>query len=354
MLALSILLIIGLFTSLYGVLGAADFGAGFWDLFAGGAKRGAPTRKLIERVIGPVWEANHVWLVFILVFAWTAFPEPYAAVASTLYIPLSLAGLGIVLRGAGFMFRKSAPNTASARRFGAAFAISSVLTPFFLGTVAGAVASGRVPMGNAAGDIWSSWLTPTSLLGGVLAVGSSALLAAVLLTREAAIREDQTMTDYFRRRALLAGVILGGFALAGLPVLQSDAPRLFAQLTTGLGLFFVSLSAAAGLLTLVLLARKRYVFVRGPVVVATLALLWGWGASQYPELLPGVFIDDAAAPSTVLWALVIIFAGAALITLPALGFLFVLASRGQLDAGSETSKESTEELLASLSREKSV
>src|SRR5258705_5419481 len=170
--ALLVILWIGL--TLYALLAGADFGGGVWDLLAGGAHRGRAQRDLIEQVIGPVWEANHVWLIFILVILWTAFPPVFAAVMSTLYIPLTFVALGIIARGAAFAFRKASVELWQQRLFGGAFALSSVLTPFFLGTVAGAIASGQVPPGLAAGPAVHSWWNPTSVLGGVLAVGACA------------------------------------------------------------------------------------------------------------------------------------------------------------------------------------
>src|ERR671939_480002 len=136
----------------YALFGGADFGAGIWDLLAGGAVTGRPRRTLIEHSIGPVWEANHVWLIFVLVVLWTGFPPAFAAVASTLYLPLTAAALGMIARGSAFAFRKTVTRLGLQRLFGAAFAFSSVVTPFFLGTVAGAVASGRVPLGIAKGN----------------------------------------------------------------------------------------------------------------------------------------------------------------------------------------------------------
>src|SRR3954466_60051 len=165
----------------YVVLGGADFGAGFWDLTAGGAERGAPVRGMIKRAMAPVWEANHVWLIFVLVLLWTAFPEAFGSITSTLAVPLFVAGLGIVLRGGAFALKGEAGTIAEARALGATFALSSVLTPFFLGTVVGAIAAGEVPVGNAAGDEWSSWTGTLPLFVGVLAVIAGAHLAAVFL-----------------------------------------------------------------------------------------------------------------------------------------------------------------------------
>src|SRR6478672_9572983 len=177
----------------YAVFGGADFGAGFWDLTAGGPERGFRPRELIERSIGPVWEANHVWLIFVFVVTWTAFSEAYASIMLTLFVPLTLAALGIVLRGASFAFRKVVVRTRDQRNFGAAFALGSVLVPYCLGAVAGSIASGRVPSGGEPGDPWSSWVNPTSVLGGVLAVCTSAYLAAFFLVSDAQRLSDDAM-----------------------------------------------------------------------------------------------------------------------------------------------------------------
>src|SRR6476469_9631368 len=195
--------------TVYAIFGGADFGAGFWDLIAGGAKRGERPREVIDHSIAPVWEANHVWLIFVFVVLWTCFPEAYASIMLTLFVPLTLAALGIVLRGAGFAFRKAVFRTRDRRNFGAAFAVSSLLVPYCLGAVVGGIASGRVPAGGRAGDPWDSWVNPTSVLGGVLAVCVTAYLAAFFLVRDAGRLADDTMVAYFRRRAATAGVAAG-------------------------------------------------------------------------------------------------------------------------------------------------
>ena len=169
----------------YAVFGGADFGAGFWDLTAGGARRGARPRAVIERSIGPVWEANHVWLIFIFVVMWTAFPSAYASIMLTLFVPLTIAALGIVMRGASFAFRKAVVDLRYRRIFGGLFALSSVLVPFCMGAVAGGIVSGQVPAGGRAGDPVHSWLNPTSIVVGVLAVVLAAYLAAVYLVWDA-------------------------------------------------------------------------------------------------------------------------------------------------------------------------
>src|SRR3954465_13621544 len=205
----------------YGVFGGADFGSGLWDLTAGVATRGARARALIDHSIGPVWEANHTWLIFCLVLLWSAFPPAFSAIMTTLYVPLGIAAFGIVLRGSGFAFRKVSMRTAEQRLNGIAFATSSVITPFCFGTVVGGIASRRVPAAGH-GDPVASWLNPTSILGGVLAVLVCGYLAAVFLTAEAHRAGDPELETWSRRRAVGAAVATGVVALVGLFVLRDD------------------------------------------------------------------------------------------------------------------------------------
>src|SRR4051812_40134424 len=211
----------------YALFGGADFGAGFWDLTAGGAERGRTPRSVITHSIGPVWEANHVWLIFCLVVLWTAFSEAFASITLTLFVPLSIAALGIVFRGSSFAFRKEVTRTSSQRNFGAAFALSSVFVPYCMGAVAGAIASGRVPAGGKSGGQWSSWINPTSITGGLLAIAVCAYLASVYLAWDAHRLDDTELAEYFRRRTIGAAVASGVIALAGIVVLHWDAPYLF-------------------------------------------------------------------------------------------------------------------------------
>ena len=201
--------------TLYAALGGADFGGGLWDLLAGGDQRGRAPRQLIDDTITPVWEANHVWLIFVLVIFWTAFPPAFAAVMTAAALPLWLAAFGIVLRGAGFAFRKEVEALHWQRLFGVAFAFSSLIVPFFMGTVIGAIASGRVAANPAHTDL-AVWTGPTSLLIGALFVAVCAYLAAVFLTQEASRRGDDRLRRYFARRAAVAGAISGALSLATL------------------------------------------------------------------------------------------------------------------------------------------
>ena len=310
----------------YAVFAGADFGSGVWDLTAGGDQRGAPLRSLVDHVIGPVWEANHVWLVYVLVFLWTGFPAVFASLCETLFVPLSLAGLGIVARGSAFAFRKLAPTLGSARLFGALFASSSVVTPFLFGAIVGAIASGRVPA-DGAGDPWSSWTGPTSLLGGVLAVLTCAFLAATFLTAEAAHRGDHVLTEWCRRRAIGTGIATGVVAAVGILPLRDDAPELFDGLV-GRGLPLMVASAVGGGTALWALWHRRHLLARAASVTAVSAVVLGWGVGQYPWILvDSLKIDEAAAPHATLWALVVVVGLAAVLVLPPLAYLFWLTQR---------------------------
>jgi cytochrome d ubiquinol oxidase subunit II len=319
--------------TIYAVLGGADFGAGLWDLLAGGAERGESPRGLIDASIGPVWEANHTWLIFDLVILWSAFPLAFASLMSTLFVPLTLAAFGIILRGSGFAFRKYTRRLSGRRAFGATFALSSVITPFFLGTALGAIASGRVPAGNAAGDPWSSWINPTSALVGCLAVATGAYVAAVFLVASARRRDDPGLERYFRSRALAIGIVAGGLSIAGLFILRADAPALYAGLT-GRGLPLVAASVIFGSSSLIMLARGRTRGIRVAAAGAVTAIVWGWGLAQLPAILPGsLTIDAAAAPAGTLDALIVISIAAAVTIVPSLALLFILDSRSRLEAG---------------------
>lgn len=327
MLADAVLAVMWAGLTCYALFGGADFGAGLWDLLAGGSRRGREQRALIEHAIGPVWEANHVWLIFVVVMLWTGFPTVFAAVMSTLYLPLTLTALGIIARGAAFAFRKASTGLWQQRLFGACFAGSSVVTPFFLGTVAGAVASDRVPPGLATGNLITSWLNPTSVLGGFLAVLACAHVAAVYLCADAARGGHQELAAAFRRRALASGLLSGIVALAGIAVLHADAPRLFHGLTHR-ALPLIVLSAVAGTAGLRLLVLGRWAWARAAAALAVAAVLWAWGAAQYPLMLhPGVTVTSAAAQGPVLVGTLVVFAVGAAVVVPSLLWLYSLAQR---------------------------
>jgi cytochrome bd ubiquinol oxidase subunit II len=307
----------------YVVLGGADFGAGFWDLTAGGAERGAPVRARIKRSMSPVWEANHVWLIFLLVVLWTGFPVAFGSITSTLAIPLFAGALGIVLRGGAFALKGEAATIAEARALGATFALASVLVPFCFGAVVGAIAAGEVPAGNAAGDEWSSWTGTVPLTIGALAVATGAHIAAVFLGADSRRAGRPELVHAFRVRALGSGVVAGALAIAGLLVVRSDLPGLYDDLTSGLGLACVLASGAAGLATLWLEWRERFEAARYTVAVAVGAIVAGWAVAQEPYLLPpDLTLEEAAGADATLAALLVATAVCMALLIPALVWLF--------------------------------
>jgi len=310
----------------YAVFAGADFGAGFWDLLTGRDERGERARAAIGHSIGPVWEANHVWLIFVLVVLWAAFSAAFGAIASTLFIPLSLVALGIVLRGAGFAFKGTAARAGGRYLADRLFALSSLLTPFFMGTVVGAVASGRVPPGNAQGDAVTSWLNPVSLVTGVLFVATGAYLAAVFLTHDSHRFGTPELVEYFRRRALVAGVVSGAVAVVAMFVYKSDAEFIYEGLT-GDALPLVIVSLLCGIAALALLWRGGR-GARIPAVGAVVTMVWAWGVAQHPYLLPQTMtIEEGAGVSTTLTWVLIVFVVAVVVVLPSLFLLFTLAQR---------------------------
>ncbi len=304
---------------LYALLGGADFGGGIWDLLATGPRKRAQ-RDLVEHAIGPIWEANHVWLILVIVLLFTAFPRAFAAISITLFVPLVLLLFGIVLRGAAFTFRAyDTPEDRVQVRWGLVFSASSVLAPVVLGVVVGAIASGRLA-GPPEGVDPLAWLSPFPLAVGFFAAALFAFLAATYLAVEArdALRED------FRRRALGAGaVVFLAAALAGV-LSWYDAPLVFAGLTRrSFSLPLHAATAAAAVTAFVALSRRRYRLARAAAAAQVTLIVLGWGASQYPYLVvPGLTLTTASAPRAtqvaVLWAL----AAGAVFLFPALYLLF--------------------------------
>src|SRR4051794_33832019 len=216
--------------ALYAILAGADFGAGIWQLAAGRGEHGKRVREHAHHSMAPVWEANHVWLIFVLVVVWTGYPVAFASWASTLAIALTAAGLGIILRGVAYALRSGTERAGEVRAVDTMTAVGSVLAPFALAAAAGGIASLRIPVGNAAGDLWTSWLNPTSITAGVLALLSSAYLAAVYLAADARRSDDEEMAEAFRTRALAVGALAGAAAVVAGFVVRSDAPWIFDRL----------------------------------------------------------------------------------------------------------------------------
>ncbi len=322
--------------TLYAIFAGADFGAGIWDLLAGSDQRAGRVRGQIDRSIGPVWEANHVWLIFVLVVLWTAFSTAFSAIFSTLYIPLALAALGIVLRGAGFAFRHALPGPVE-RPASRIFGFASVLTPFFMGTVVGAIAAGEVPAdGN--GDPTSSWIGFLPLSLGVLFVLLTAYTAAIFLVNDSGSAGDDELRDYFERRALVAAVIAGAAAVVGVIALHADGRYVYDGLTSWPGIALVLVSGICGLVALALLVTGRNYGLRAAAVGAGTAVIWGYFAAAFPYILPtSLTISGAAGASATLTAVIIIFAVAAVTVVPSLILLYVLSQRQALEGYSATS-----------------
>ena len=309
----------------YALFGGADYGAGLWDLMAGTGEAADGIRRQIDRSLGPVWEANHVWLIYILVMLWTGFPRAFSAIMTTLAVPWALAGLGIVFRGGAFVFRKSSSTYAQARLHGLVFAASSVITPFFLGTIAGAIAAGRVPLDG--GDVLASWTGPLSIVGGFLAVLTTAFLAAVLLASDAARRGDVERSAWFRSRALVAGAVTGVAALVAAATIELTADDLAGGLH-GRAAPLVVVSAVAGSASLWWLWSNQLARARIAAAVAVASIVAGWGVAQYPWVLVGqATIDETAGATATLQALLGVTVAAVVLVLPALVWLYRLADR---------------------------
>jgi cytochrome d ubiquinol oxidase subunit II len=325
--------------ALYTVLAGADFGAGFWQLFAGRGEHAERIREHAHDSMAPVWEANHVWLIFVLTVFWTAYPRAFGSIASTLAVPLFIAAIGIIFRGAAYALRAGTSSPRESAVIDTIFSISSILTPFALGAAVGAIATDRVPVGNAAGHMFSSWLNPTSIFIGVLAVISSAYLAAVYLAADAPRLGHPALEREFRLRALGAGVVAGLAAVAGIVVVNSDRHALYHSLLTGSALAAVIVSFVAGVTTLALVYTRRFEPARYASALAVAAIIAGWALARWPTILPGLTVHQAAAGhDTLVWVIVAVLVGAAIL-FPSLGLLFRLAVTGRFQAPEITHAE---------------
>jgi cytochrome d ubiquinol oxidase subunit II len=331
--AIAVAAILFVVIAAYALFGGADFGGGMWDLLAGRTKRGAAPRELIDEAITPVWEANHVWLIFILVLLWTAFPPAFAAIMTALFVPLSLSLLGIVLRGVGFAFRHTAQRLRMEQLTGATFAAASLITPFFMGTVVGAVVTGQVPV-HPAGNVPAAWTSPTAILTGFLFVAACAYVSAVFLVLEARQRGRQDLARYFSRRATAAAVLTGALAGGTFAELSVSAPRVFDRLT-GIALPLVAISVAAGIAVLAMLWLRWYrpLALRAAAAVAVTAVVFGWGLAQYPYLFPtSLSLAAGSAPTAALVAEFVVAGLAVLLVAPGFALLYFLQQRRLLTA----------------------
>jgi cytochrome d ubiquinol oxidase subunit II len=306
----------------YAVLAGADFGGGVWDLFAGGP-RAADQRSAVAEAMGPVWEANHVWLIFMITGLFTAFPITFGALGLALYLPFTVATFGIVLRGASFAFRAHGRDAVGPLSpWGAVFGVASLVTPFFLGTAAAAVATGSIhaPAGQLATSFLDGWTTPLAVVIGLFAVSMCAYLAATYLMVENETR-PALLAD-FRRRAVAAAVVSGVLALISLAISAFEGSRLLGSLT-GRGLPLFLLALINGPLALWAVWRSRPRIARVAVVGQVVLVLWAWAVGQWPYLVPpDLTISGTAAPSTTLTAMLVVIGVGGLLLVPSLWLLF--------------------------------
>jgi cytochrome bd ubiquinol oxidase subunit II len=328
-LALAVAAVIVVAITLYAWSGLADFGAGFWDLTAGGPARGRRVRALIDEVVTPVWEANHVWLIFILITTWTAFGLAFGPIMTTLFVPLALAALGIVLRGANFALRKDAARAGARQWASWLFGIGAIMTPFFFGASVGAMLSARIPA-DGSGDPVTSWWNWTSIAVGVLAVAMSAFLAAAYLVVESSRRGLPELRDYFRRRALIVGIVALLCGVGAAFALHHDQLRMFHQLThRSIPLLAVGLVALGA--TLFMASRGVARGMRIVAAAGVAALVWAWAVAQYPYLLPFDLTVSAGAGASITLKWILVWFGVAVVTvIPLLVLLYTLDQRGVL------------------------
>jgi cytochrome bd ubiquinol oxidase subunit II len=312
----------------YALLGGADYGGGLWDLLATG-RTATRQRATIAHAIGPVWEANHVWLIVAIVIVFTGFPRAYAAISTYLHVPLVLVLVGIVLRGSAFVFRAYGPDDPRHERlWGRVFAIASTATPLFLGVIVGAMTEGRLPAtpnGSFVAIYVSPWLTPFSMAVGLFALSLFGYLAAVYLTLEAHDAEERAA---FRLRALVSGAVVG--ALAGSVLLLADADVRAALLTSAWALPLHLATAASALAAFVCLWRERYEVARIAAASQVVCIVWGWALTQYPYAIrPHLTLADAAAPLNVRILLLQVLGVGAVVLVPSLLYLFgIFGPRG--------------------------
>jgi cytochrome d ubiquinol oxidase subunit II len=313
----------------YAVLAGADFGGGVWDLFASGP-RAADQRGAVAEAIGPVWEANHVWLIFMITGLFTAFPITFGALGLALYLPFTVATFGIVLRGASFAFRAHGRDAVGpSSPWGVVFGVASLVTPFFLGTAAAAVATGsiHVPSGQLVTSFLDGWTTPLALVIGLFAVSVCAYLAATYLMVENEARPP-LLAD-FRRRAIAAALVSGVLALLSLAISAFEGSRLLASLT-GRGLPLLVLALLNGPLALWAVWRSRPRIARVAVIAQVVLVLWAWAVGQWPYLVPpDLTISGTAAPSATLTAMLVVIGIGGLLLVPSLWLLFRVFKPGK-------------------------
>lgn len=315
---------------IYALGAGADFGGGVWDLFATGAT-GKKQRDVIAHAIGPIWEANHVWLILVIVVLFVAFPAAFSAISNALHIPLTLMLIGIVLRGSAFTFRSYDVQTDEVqRRWSTVFAVASIVTPITLGICVGAVASGRIRVdpqtGRMVGDFVSAWLAPFPFAIGGWTLSLFAFLAGVYLILET---EDPQLREAFRTRALLAGLAVGAFALLSFLLSRRGAPLIYDGLSRDpSSVPFQCLTGLVSVGAFLALWKRAYRAARVLAIAQVTLILGGWGLAQFPFVLPpGLTFQEAAAPVSVLRLLTIALGAGAVLLFPSLWYLFRVFKR---------------------------
>ncbi len=325
MLELVVAIFILLSLIIYALLGGADFGGGMWSLLARGP-RAREQRDAIADALAPIWEANHVWLILIIVLLFTGFPPAFAALMTALNIPLTAMLLGIVLRGSMFIFRQyDVKEGAFGRRWNSFFGMASFLTPFFQGLTLGAMATGqiRVEHGRVLTGFFAGWLTPFALACGVFALGLFAFLAATYLTIDT--RDKPGLQNDFRLRALWSGLALAPMAWVVFETSKQGAPEMYHGLTRWWEPVLLAWTSVCALAALAALWTRRFALARAAAIGQVTLILAGWALAQYPNLItPDVTVHNAAAPQRTLRMLVMALGFGALVLLPSLGYLFYL------------------------------
>lgn len=323
-------LVLAAVLSLYALTGGADFGGGVWDLLASGPRRIAQ-RRAVATAIGPIWEANHVWLVLAIVLTFVAFPRAYATIGTALHVPLTLLLFGVVLRGSAFVFRAYDSRADEVQaRWSVVFASASAVTPVLLGIVVGAIASGRVRLvdGRPEGGFVAPWLQPFPIATGLLTLAIFAYLAAVYLT--VWTPADRELQEDFRRRGLAAAGAVFVLAWCAFFLARDGAPAVWHGLwASPWAVPFQLVVAACGLGCIGALAGRRYRAARALAAAQVLLVVGGWAASQWPYVVPPDVTVADAAPDNVLWTVLgVLGVGAAPLLAAYGGLMWVFRSKG--------------------------
>jgi len=314
-----IALIMVLSLIIYVLTGGADFGGGVWDLLARG-KRATAQRNLIANVLAPIWEANHIWLILLIVLMFVAFPKVYTTILTFLHFPTTIMLFGIVLRGSAFVFRKyDTERDRNKKLWSMVFAIGSIIAPFFLGLILGAITIEQPNLKN----LFSSWLRVFPIFTGLLTVVICAYLAAVYLILETS---DHELKEDFRLRAIISGFILVIMVILGPVLAYFEVGNLFYELVESeFSLPLQLLTAMASFLALYSLIKRKYQWARVFAILQIVLILFGWMITQYPDFITGhVSIADAAAPENILIATLVVLGVGSLILAPSFIYLFTV------------------------------